>query len=297
VIPDSKSFAVFNQMKKFPRFDSSSKIWDFKPYAELHTTADKSLFTFDLTNSKGLVPVLAGASYNLWEPDFGTPYAFAIEAALRKHLLKKIGTSKNSPTSAYFNSKFDSLENLPFDYARLAFRDVTNAVDARTTIICLQPPGVVLTHQSTLIARRAGDEKTEAYLLGVMSSIVFDWYIRRWVGLHLTYEILNPAPIPRPEDDKVLSKKIIGIAGRLACPDIRFTVWAKAVGVKVGSVKSDIERNDLIAQLDALTAHLYGLDEEDLIQIFSTYRRSWDYKDRLKLTIEYFKNGTLLHDK
>ena len=36
-----------------------------------------------------------------------------------------------------------------------------------------------------------GDEKTEAYVLGCLSSLILDWYSRRFVETNLTYFILN----------------------------------------------------------------------------------------------------------
>jgi hypothetical protein len=35
-------------------------------------------------------------------------------------------------------------------------------------------------------------------------------------------------------------------------------------------------------------AHLYGLDEPDLVHIFETFHEGWDYQDRLDRTLKHF---------
>jgi len=289
LISSSKSAEVFKKMKSSPRFDQADSEWEFRPLqGDLNVTADKSLFAFDVDEAKGRVPVLAGASFNLWDPNFGKPYAYAEELSLRRHLFKKFQSASNNTRSAYKSMTAKSVNDLPMDHARLAFRDIARSNDTRTSIVCLLPPGSVMVHNAPFLVRRAGDEKTEAFLLGVMSSVPFDWYTRRWVELHLTFELLNPAPVPRPLTSDLLRKRVVEIAGRLATPDERFAAWADAVGVEVGSVKSESEKSDLIAELDAIVALLYQLDRDQLIHIFKTFHRGWDYQSRLDATLAYF---------
>jgi len=55
---------------------------------------------------------------------------------------------------------------------------------------------------------------------------------------------------------------------------------AAAVGVPVGSV-TDAEKPELLAELDAAVAVLYGLDAADMRHIFETFHVGWDYEERL----------------
>jgi hypothetical protein len=123
----------------------------------------------------------------------------------------------------------------------------------------------------------------------MLSSIIFDWYARRYVELSLSFEILNPMPIPRPSLDNALRHRVIEISGRLAAVDERFNEWAKEVGVTVGSVTDPTEKNDLIAELDAVVAHLYQLSEDQLTHIFETFHRGWSYQARLEATVQHFR--------
>jgi hypothetical protein len=80
-----------------------------------------------------------------------------------------------------------------------------------------------------------------------------------------------------------------GIAARLATPDERFASWAEAFGVDVGSVTGD-EHDDLVAELDAAVAHLYGLDADDVKHILETFHEGWDYSPRLERVLAHFED-------
>ena len=95
-------------------------------------------------------------------------------------------------------------------------------------------------------------------------------------------------PIPRPHADDPRRLRVIEIAGRLAAVDARYQAWADAVGVPVGSVTSAALKDDLIAELDALVAHLYGLNRSQLCHIFATFHRGWAYQPRLAQVLSFY---------
>ena len=128
----------------------------------------------------------------------------------------------------------------------------------------------------------------EAFLLAILNSLVFDWYVRRWVELHLTFTILKSVPVPMPVEDDPRRLRAIELAGRLSAVDDRFTDWAAAVGVPVGSLGDLAGREAAIAELDALSALLYGLDWDDVVHIFETFHRGWDYTERLAAVQVHF---------
>ena len=142
------------------------------------------------------------------------------------------------------------------------------------------------------LVRRAGNERSEAYLLGILSSIPLDWYARRFVELNVNFHILNGFPIPILKESPI-HDRLINLAGELAAVDKRFSKWANKVGVSVGLRNNEIEKEDAINEIDALTAILYGLSRDNLVQIFETFHIGWDFTTRLKRTLLHFDSWSL----
>lgn len=290
LIPDPVSAQVFRRMKQNARFDAARAGWEFRPIqGDMNASADRNVMEFDTEAPRGRIPVVAGASYNLWNPDAGTPFAYGNPKLLRPHLANKLARAVRNSRSAYNGLKF-APKTLPMDSARIAFRDIARATDTRTAIPCLLPPGTAAVHQSPILVRRQGDEKAEAFLLGVMSSIPFDWGARRWVELHLTFELLNALPVPVYEPDSAAAKRVVEIAGRLAAVDDRYADWAANVGVPTGSVKTQTAKDDLIGELDALASLLYGLTEDQVEHVFATFHRGWNYEARLATVLDHYRS-------
>jgi hypothetical protein len=185
---------------------------------------------------------------------------------------------------------------LPCINPRIAFRDISRATDTRTTRIALIPPRVAITNKGPYLLRIRGDAIDEAFLLGMMSSVPFDWFSRRYVEVNLNFFILNPLPIPRPELDDPLRLRVIGIAGRLASQDARFANWASQVGVECGEL-SDDEKRSMMMELDAVVAHLYGLSERQLESIYRTFHHDGTvdgepWEQRYDAVIEHYRRWT-----
>jgi phenylpyruvate tautomerase PptA (4-oxalocrotonate tautomerase family) len=138
-----------------------------------------------------------------------------------------------------------------------------------------------------------GTARDQAYLLGVLCSMPLDWCARRVIERHVTYNHFNSLPIPRAEAGNPYRLRTVEVAGRLATaePDhTGFRDWAAEVGVEPGSVHSEAEKQDLIAELDAVVAHLYGLDEDDLAVIYDTFHAGADYSERQAQVLQHFRD-------
>ncbi|ACY19392.1 hypothetical protein Gbro_0033 [Gordonia bronchialis DSM 43247] len=288
LIPDAKSASIFRQMKQSPRFDDARPGWEFRLTNELHSTNNRALYDFDLSKGAGKTPVLAGSSFNLWMPDAGDPYAYSVTSKLRAHLKKKLAAQLRQRRSAYFGMTFGA-KDLPMDHARIVFRKIARPSDSRTSIACLIPPRNSITEAGQIVVTVQGDPKAEAYLLGVLSSIPFDWAARRWVELNFNFYLMNPMPVPRYSPGTPLTKRMVEVAGKLAAADERYADWAAAVGVRVSSVKSAAEKESLIAELDALVSLLYGLEEDQVEHMFATFHRGWNYEARLDAVITHYR--------
>jgi hypothetical protein len=97
---------------------------------------------------------------------------------------------------------------------------------------------------------------------------------------------VNGFPVPRLDREDPLRRRVETIAGRLAAVDERYRYWAEAVEVPVASVAPD-EKADLIAELDAAVAVLYGLDRADVRHIFETFHAGWDPTERLQAVLAH----------
>lgn len=287
LLPSNESAEVFRQLRRAPRFDSADG-FEFRPVAELHTSADKALYEFDLDNPPANgVRVLTGSSFNLWDPDFGPPFAHADPEALHTHLANKLTRQTRTSSSAFYGMNFDE-RDFPYQRARVAFRDVTNQTNTRTTLACLVPPGIALVENCPYLLRVDALSTDEAYVLGVLSSVPFDWYSRRYVELHLKYGLLNPMPVPRPDASDPVRVRLVETAGTLAAVDERFANWAAEVGVPVGGLSGDA-KDDATAEIDALVSHLYGLSRSQVETVFSTFHRGWDYAPRLARVLDHYE--------
>ena len=292
LLPTEESVDVFAQLRKTPRLDLDVVgQWRARPDAELHATSEKPLMDLESEECpNGFWPVYKGESFDLWTPDTGIYYAWADPGPVQRRIQSKRLRARNNTRSAH--SEFAphhlrDIKTLPCFSPRVAFRDVTNRTNQRTVIACLVPPEVFITNKGPYFLWPRGDEKDQAFLLGILTSIPLDWYARRFVELNLNFFILNPFPIPRSDRDSVLWQRVVQLAGRLACPDERFSTWADAVGVEYGSLATD-EKDDMIYELDAVVAHLYGLSEPQLVHIYETFHEGWDYQVRLDGVLQHF---------
>jgi hypothetical protein len=287
-IPSPQAAAVFTKMKKLPRFDTVRTDWEFRPIqGDVNASQDKALFDVDTRDSRGRIPVVTGSSFGLWEPDAGKPYGYAEPEVFRRHLARKFEHALTSRRSVYFGMSLP-VGKLPMDYPRIAFKDVTSPTNTRSFIPCLLPPGFSATHKAPLIVRRSGSEIDEAFLLGVISSIPFDWFARKWVELSFSFEILNRMPVPIDGRTNSLGHRVAEIAGLLAAKDARFDEWAGRVNVPVGSAEEADQRSALTEELDAVVAHLYDLSEHELEHVFATFQRGWDYAAQLERVLSHF---------
>lgn len=291
LLPDDESGEIFAQLRKAPRLDlDDPNSWRARPYAELHATHDKPLMKFTEKPPDDFWPVFKGESFDNWINDTGTYYGWSDPDKVIPVLQKKRqrgAKQTRSPFAGFPPTWFRDPKTLPCWSARIAFRDVTNRTNRRTVIAALLPPKVFVTNAAPFLVWPSGDEKDQAFLLGVLCSISLDWYARRFVELHMNYHVLNPMPIPRPSRGNPLWQRAVALAGRLACPDKRYRKWAEAVGVECGPLPAD-EKDDMIHELDAIVAHLYGLTESQLTHIFATFHEGWDYAERLKATLKHF---------
>ena len=283
------SIGVLETMMVHPRISEHPILKVRRVYADVETNRDGVLYRVN-ENAKDLWPVYGGDSFDVWQPDTGIYYAQAHKgAAMDRAQEKRSRTPRTSPYGAMPRKWLDDMRTHPVLSPRIAFRNVTNRGNRRTPIAALVPANRLLVETSPWVLWLDVKHPLahEAYLLGVMSSLIADWWMRRFVEGHVDEEAFNCLRVPAVDVGSGFGAKVVHIAGRLAAPDERFAAWAKILGVKYGPIDA-LQQQDFVAELDAIVARLYGLNEDQLTHIFRTFHDGWDHEARLKSTLRYF---------
>lgn len=260
------------------------------PYNELHSTKHKALFKASAGEvQESAIKVYKGESFDIWSPDRMIYHGIAkSEEEMLSHLQEARISSFGRKGSAFnfFGEDYVSdTSTLAIHRPRIAFRDVSRATDSRSIRACLLPPGVTIA-DNAVVMTAPGFEKHEAYFLGLLSSHVLDWYARRFIEMHFKLYHFNSLPAPNFKANGICGE-LVSSAGRLACPDKRFAKWAKSVGVEHGPLKPE-EKQELVDRVDAVSALLYGLSEQELETVFETFHEGWDWKpDHARVLAEY----------
>ena len=236
--------------------------------------------------------VYTGASFGVWNPDTGTYFASVNARGITGHLQQKRHRqhrTSSSPFAEFTAAHIADPQTLPCLHPRIAFRDITNATNTRTIVVALIPGNIVVTNKAPYLLWPRGSTLDQAFVLGVLSSMVLDWVARRVVELSLNFHILNSLPIADPGSGHPVRDRVVEIAGRLAAVDERFAEWAAEVGVPIGSANDEATKRDLTCELDACVALLYGLDEDDLAVIYETFSETVDYTERHAAVLAHFR--------
>lgn len=291
LIPSVDAQEVFLQMQQSPRFEVANVAKDFRFVRELDTSKEKRYFDFDLENHRGNLEVWTGKSFNLWEPGSGQIYATADYDTITNLILNRRDRQivrKGGAFEGFSNAWAADRSTLPLQQPRIAFRDVARSTDTRTFLTCLLPGGIALVEKAPYLFNRTSSKTLEALVLGVISSLPFDWNARRIVENKVSLGVLRSLPFPDTNPKGVLERRLIENSGRLAAVDDRYAEWAEAVGVPVGSANDPEVKRELIAENDAIVAKLYGLNREQLTLLFETFHIGWDYSDDLARTQKSF---------
>ncbi|RWR25213.1 hypothetical protein D8Y24_03200 [Agrococcus lahaulensis] len=285
-IPEERSVDVFRAMKRHRPFGVGGPGWRLRP-----TRGDLLSWKSIARSTEHPVLLRSGRSFNIWAVDAGPARAGLDARDFRRAYLGYLASAGRNRRSVHFGRDYD-LSSLPIDRARIAVRWISRATDSRTCIVALLPPGCATDDSASVMHLLQGGPRDEAFVLGVLASIPFDWQARLLTEMNFTFEVLNSMGVPAKDQSGVLARRVVNIAGRLAAVDGRFETWAAEVGVEVGTANAEPTKSELIAELDALVSILYGLTREQVEHIFATFHRGWDYADRLERVLGYFEQWT-----
>ena len=107
--------------------------------------------------------------------------------------------------------------------------------------------------------------------------------------LNLNFHILNGFPIPVVNKSDKKYKQILTLVASLIDLDGKNIEWVESLEVKFKKIESEEQKFDTLSELDALVCMCYGLDKNDVVHIFETFHKTWDYKKYLGKTLEFYE--------
>ena len=165
----------------------------------------------------------------------------------------------------------------------LGFRDVTNATNERTFICSPIPDSCGVGHSATLLFAERRTMPV-ASLCAMMSSLVFDYTTKQKIGgSHASISFVKQFPVLTPDQiPSTMQWQIVKRVAELCYFNHDMDGWAEELweemseeqraalpqlGAQQPWVYNHERRAILQAELDAIFAHLYGLNTEDLVYI------------------------------
>lgn len=179
--------------------------------------------------------------------------------------------------------KYDKDGNVVWEWKHkwlFAFRDIARGVDMRTFIIAPIPDAKGVGHTATLLYVERGC-MPGASLYGMMSSLIFDYCSRQKIGgTHASINYVKQFPVLTPEQiPSVMQWQIVKRVAELCYFNHDMDGWASELwdemneeqrselpqlGAQQPWIYNPERRAILQAELDAIFAHLYGLNTEEL---------------------------------
>ena len=179
--------------------------------------------------------------------------------------------------------KYDNDGNVVWEWTHkwiLAYRDVTKSTNERTFVLSCIPDSAGVGNTATLLYAERGC-MPGAVLLGIMSSLTFDYVARQKNGgKHMSTFIAKQLPLLTPDQiPSAMQLQIVKRVAELCYFNHDMDGWASELweemseeqrselpqlGAQQPWIYNPERRAILQAELDAIFAYLYGLNTEDL---------------------------------
>ncbi|MCA0360654.1 MAG: ATP-binding protein [Armatimonadetes bacterium] len=266
---------ISEKMMCFPALgDAVPGAWQLKLTREFDMTNDAALFG---DNGPGKLVLYEGKMIWHFTHQYAEGRYFVDEKVGRKSILGRTE---------------DKGQVLDYQRYRFAHRSITGNTNERTMVCSILPKGVFYGH-SLNASKREGYAMSESELLllsALMSSFTVDYALRQRVATQLTMFFVYQIPVPRLSKADPHFAPIVRRAARLICTTEAFADLWNEVDAEIGLEPSAPNpkpgqcpwarslaatephvRSVLRSELDALVAHLYGLQEEEFKHVLSTF--------------------------
>ena len=287
LVNDTKNDNPWN-IKFGSMFNMSTASYLFRTYSQLIAEGAELTGNKFLLNNKTYVPLYEGKMiwhynhhYADWPIDGERPNTVPTPTS------EQLANPYDTPMSWYWVSqeevdnrlvKIDSKGNITWEWVHkwlIGFRDITNATNERTFILAPIPDACGVGHSATLLFVEGGT-MPGALLLGMMSSLVFDYATRQKIGgSHASISFVKQFPVLTPEQitSSGYERDIVERVARLCWFNHDLDGWMEELREECPEEYSlpeepviwdEGQRAVWQAELDAIFAHLYGLSTEDL---------------------------------
>ncbi len=262
--------SVFRKFLLHKRVSDPNRV-DFQVSAGYDASASEANSLISQSSRSALsVSVIQGRSFHIWQPNYQPP-----QATVGSRLVEEFLQAKNK-------------EPVLYKRPRLVYRKFGRSDDSRTFVVSTAPPNSLVKETAYYLMVNDGAPYAEMFLLGFLSSRIFDWYVRCLVDLHILPSLFSMFRIPEThaEDSR---KRIANLAASItASKDDKLRNWMQDTGIPFIDLTED-QIDTSIDEINALSALLVGLTGDDVRVVFETFHIGWDYEDRLMNTLEHYR--------
>ena len=162
----------------------------------------------------------------------------------------------------------------------IGFRQVARSDDSRTFICAPVPAGSFMKETSYWLTSESKDSTYEVFLLGILSSRVFDWYVRCLVDRRVLPSLAVSFPVPEFNKKSQLHLEIVNCVQGIFKPE-GFEMY----GFKCVSNPDP----SLAASLEGLVARAYGLEGSELEGVLKTFHPTFDSSEVSKIALDEYQ--------
>jgi hypothetical protein len=248
--------AVVKKMLRFPPIGKKlPNTWTLQLAREFDMTIDSKVF--ETSFAPGRLPLYEGKAIHQLTSD---------PTKIRYWVDEDVGRAR------LLGREADVGQEMPYQRYRFAYRSIGRTTDSRTLIGTILPARSFYGH-SMNAAKEPRDPKIQLYIVALLNSLVFDYFLRLSVGSNLTMFYIYQSPAPRISEDDPRLMPIALRAARLVCSTEAFIELASSVGIeeRVPILLGDTERQRIRAEIDGLVANLYEFDEQEFRHILGGF--------------------------
>ncbi|MBN8540747.1 MAG: hypothetical protein J0L82_10210 [Deltaproteobacteria bacterium] len=238
------------------------------------------------THQVGYVPVWRGGHFHIWKPYFQQEDAsFEGEGTKTKFaaIPENAGPRFKPYVSLYVKEQdaeaLGSVNGLPvYKQWRIAWRNVARSTDARTLLIAMVPPGIVLGNSAYILSPVSSFEN-RLWQLACLGSLVADANMRLFGAVNCNIPQVEKIFVVKPNSRLMpkVAQKMALLLGKEALKELYATSDAKNLPALPTSIS---ERGVIAEELNALVAVAYSIatggafNRDHLSHILSTYFKS-----------------------